>query len=254
MEGWKDGIVFSYCIAIVSMSPITSVLSMQQACLPYLTMLGSLFIVKAKDVEERYYKIFFWIGVSTAFFDLLTNPIIGLGINLLLFLCLYPSDLKENFKRVFVASIVWGIGYVGMWSGKWIVGSILLGKSFMMDAIHSLLFRINGDIPWEDATTFVLMPSKVIYANYVHFMNLAVILSLMSLFIYWICNILKRRNMYIDKRLSLPIITVGLFPFLWYSVVMNHSYIHAPIFTSRNLSITLFAIAIMVFLSVKKRN
>jgi uncharacterized membrane protein len=41
----------------------------------------------------------------------------------------------------------------------------------------------------------------------------------------------------------LPVLLVGLYPFVWYFVIRNHSIVHVW-FTHRTLSITIFSLAV----------
>ena len=64
-------------------------------------------------------------GILVAFFDLLTYPIAALGMLLVLQLLMFESNFIKDVIRAARSSIVWIIGYLGMWCGKWVVASLL---------------------------------------------------------------------------------------------------------------------------------
>jgi len=58
-------------------------------------------------------------GISTAFFDLLTYPVVALGIPLIIFTALTSEmGIRKNIKKIFEHSLSFSIGYAGMWGAN----------------------------------------------------------------------------------------------------------------------------------------
>lgn len=72
---------------------------------------------------------FLIIGMLTSFFDFLTYPLFTLGMPLILISVLGTFSSVQKLCDIVKNSIFWGIGYGGMWCGKWMVGSILTGDN-----------------------------------------------------------------------------------------------------------------------------
>lgn len=46
-------------------------------------------------------------------------------------------------KALFQKMLLWGFGYGGMWSGKWLVGSVLMKRNMFVDALNQAIFRAS---------------------------------------------------------------------------------------------------------------
>lgn len=78
------------------------------------------------------------VGAMTSYLDLLTFPLISLGIPLVLWLTLNDSQsIWKNICRIFLLSLSWAIGYVGMWVLKWGIGSIIIGENVVQNALSA---------------------------------------------------------------------------------------------------------------------
>ena len=67
-------------------------------------------------IKKETYPIFFFItGMAVAFFDLLSVPLLTLGIPLLI---IYAKEKRTNFTSIFLYCILWLIGYGLFWMAK----------------------------------------------------------------------------------------------------------------------------------------
>ena len=55
-------------------------------------------------------------------------------------------SLKENFIFIIKSLFTWGIAYLLMWISKWILASIILGKSAIPYVFGKAKRRINGPL------------------------------------------------------------------------------------------------------------
>ena len=91
--------------------------------------------------------MFFVVGGLATFFDLLTVPIITLGIPLTLLILLQNKqdfNIKKSIIEIIKLSILWVIGYVMIFVSKWVIASIILQKDAITVAINQIFFRVNG--------------------------------------------------------------------------------------------------------------
>lgn len=183
--------------------------------------------------------LFLFVGIATSYFDLLTYPLVTLGVPLSLWLAFNPSPyFLKNIKNVMFISGFWLIGYAGMWAGKWILGSIVTGNNIIENAFSAILNRTSSvSTSDQQIISFAKVIKRQLLASQ-HSIFYIVLLLLICSFIY---QIIKKRRYPLSYVLVYLII--GIYPFIWYFVLKNHSYIHFW-FTYRELSITIYAITV----------
>ena len=215
-----------FILAILSLNPISVALCMQYSSV-YCIMLLSVYIMLKFRIytSKGYWKLFLWIGIATAFFDFLTYPIVGLGITLGLYLALQTESCKNQIKNLIKASFSWGIGYGGMWFGKWVVASVLAGYNVVAEGLANVRVRVSGNV------------RESIVNNVKQLCNVPTLLLLIILMVAVIVIILARKYQFSFRKTHFTVmVIISLYPFIWYSIIRNHSTIHAWM-TYRNLSI-----------------
>lgn len=179
--------------------------------------------------------LFLSIGCLTSFFDFLTYPLFTLALPLLMLCMCYGLQERKPVKtflcRVFLAALHWGIGYAGMWAGKWICLDLFWKGGAIRDGINSILFRSGR----QDAEyTFAEAVMK----------NIDVLLKwpyvLCAVFVLGMVLFGVRQKQELRPELLAAYCGIAALPFAWYFISLNHSYIHATM-TYRELSITAFA-------------
>lgn len=217
--------------------------SLQYSSIFYITYIFSILLmilVKRKSPYVCY--IFLITGISTAFFDFLTYPIVALGVLLLLYFILVEQESANGgIKNFFVFCFQWGMGYAVMWFGKWIVASVFTEENVIRDALKSVVIRT----------------SKTDGINYFDILevNCSEFLFNPIIFILVICStcmivhrIVKRKKWDIFRVVIFAII--ALFPFIWYAFAKEHSYEHAR-FTGRNLAVLCISFVSIAFCTEK---
>lgn len=230
----------------------TFFLSMQFSNVFFLVLVFNLFILTRKKIDinsSTFLLYFFVIGSLTNFFDLLTVPLITLGIPLiiLVYYSLKNSyfeqlSLLKNIIKIVWISLYWGLGYALTWFSKWIIGTLILKQNVLKDAFNNILFRTEGN------EKYPLDRANMFHLNLTTMFNKFNI-SLLALFIlFTICIIIIKRKDLSNKinMNSIVIIPIISFPYIWYGVLANHSQIHYW-FTYRSQIIAVFAL--LAFLS-----
>ena len=192
-----------------------------------------------KVKKEKYLPyMFFIMGGVTNFFDLLTVPLITLGIPLIAVILLRNKnncDIKKTIIELIKLSMFWAISYVLVFFVKWIIASIILQKDIITDSIEQILFRTNGSDKYP-ATRL-----GAIGINIEYLYNSVLLLFGILIGITWIIALVKKRKKIRDMKKAIPLILVAIYPYIWYAVIAGHSTIHA-FFTYRIQAIMIFGI------------
>ncbi|MDE7261127.1 MAG: hypothetical protein K2N78_03565 [Oscillospiraceae bacterium] len=233
-----------YCIPVVLtyffLNPAVCSLSLQYTPVLVLTMAELIVILLrekqyAEDKRLWLYH-FFLAGCLTSYFDFLTYPVVTLGIPVIFLVSQYEESWKEGLKELFGACLLWGTGYVGMWAGKWMLGSLITGENVLGEAINSISYRTGSEaaelgiseIGRLDAIRLNLAANKF-----------SLILILIA---FAVCVVLSEcRGTSRFQGKYIPTAFAGLMPFAWYLVVSNHSIVHSWM-TFRTLAVFVYAL------------
>ena len=224
--------------------PLATMKSMQFSSCFYIMLLGVLALVSMRRLTaKKAGYVFLGIGICLAYFDLLTYPLVTLGVPLSVYLLVDDEEKTKKvwLKSIFVA-ICWGVGYLGMWVGKWTIGSLILGRELFSKAINQLLFRtaISGeqyeriDVINNNFESFFNTPATTLFLIYI-----AIMITLIV-----VCCMNQKKNHNIGWRDMLkmvwPFLVVAALPVVWFLLVSNHSY-HHYWFTNKICAVTVFA-------------
>ena len=234
---------------IIVLNPITIGRSLQYSSVFYIvigTVLYLLYRGRKLIKAEKNCWFMFVVGCVTSYFDFLTYPIATLCIPLVIFEILEDTDerlsLNDIFKRGW-AIVSWGIGYVGMWAGKWIIASIFSEQNIMKDAILSALYRVSNGTSdsgtYEKINSFISLKLNLFVLQPMVYIGLAGIL-LVSIFILSKWFGLNGMSLMYQKKKVLFLSLIGCIPFLWIMIMCNHSYVHYWM-TFRNLAATVLS-------------
>lgn len=239
---------------VAVLNPIVLPLSLQFSWVYYIGLIGAIWLLWRKDPFERknYLLIFGILGMMTSYVDLLTYPLITLGLPLVLLLLM---DRERNWKKqiylVLEVSAIWGIGYAVMWGGKWIFASLFGGMDFVSDVFSEIAFRVSMVGESEEKLTIGMVWEKQlsVLQNWGY-------LLIAVLFLGYMVFYLKNEKRVVEKEKflnALPYLLIALFPFVWFTALSNHSYEHYW-FTYRELAVAVLAgsVAIMELLVPKK--
>lgn len=224
-------------MVMINMNPISTFLIMLIA-----TILVIKFDDKKKD-NSFFCKLFFIVGGITTFFDLLVTPAITIGMPLTILLIKRirkdksPKTLKYIYS-IASNSVAWLFGYIMLWASKWFIASIVLGRNEVSQAINQLLYRVGGES--TDLSTVIDMNTNMPLFRTI----------ICAACIAFILNLILNRNRVIFMKKTIPFIVMAMFPFVWISVLKEHSHMHFW-FVFRNMMITAFASMIIIYINTK---
>ena len=178
------------------------------------------------------------LGCLTAFFNEMSYPIVTLGIPLLLYLIMEEGDWKKSLYEEILLSTSWGLGYAGMWAGKWICASILTDKNYFRDALNQANSYVVTEISeptlldriWKNISVIARWPYLIVIV-----VVLLVIIKKQNK-----REFLKCKKIDILKR-KIPFMILMMYPIVTYIALGNgYSYNHYW-FSYRLLAITVAA-------------
>ena len=176
----------------------------------------AIWLLSARDLDRRRtFMLMFVIGALTAYFDLLTAPLMTLGLPLCFALWLMPRDtrFKDTVTMLLLAALLWAAGYAGSWAFKWLLASVALQTNVFSDAYNNVLIRTNEleDYTRIDAIikNFKMLSTVLLFA--ITLLMLVVMLLHFNKKGWW---------------RALLFLAIAITPYVWYLLVANHSYLH----------------------------
>lgn len=222
------------------------------SCLNYLTvfliMMGVSLAVLCRypfQKAESFGLLMMVTGMVTSFADLLTTPMLTLGVPLALYVALGAKNEKPvRLSEMIGVSAVWGGGYAACWGCKWLIGSAAVGWKNMFGAVgeRSELWA-GGLTAAERLDAIIVNLRQLLLAEGIRTMifPLALLVILLALAI----RCLDRSQIGTAGKMLL----IAAMPFAWYFVMAAHSIEHSR-FTFRTGSLLLigvyFALAALV--------
>ena len=193
----------------------------------FIFLIYSIYVLKCKNLNAE---SFFIVGALVSFFDLLTTPILTIGVPLIIYL-LKIDENEIDIKKFFRFIISWFFGYLSIWVTKWIIADIFFDKNIILDALDAVKIRTNGSF-------FDIF--KVIWKNLekVKFEFLITIIILNFALKHYYNQYL---NLKYKKKKLILLGVVSCITFVWYIFTQNHSIEHAR-YVYRDLFITFLGI------------
>ena len=221
------------------LNPAVLLLSMQMSQIWILVLIQFIFILYFDKAYQSNKNIwinhFFMIGCLTSFFDFLSYPLVTLGITGTFLICRNLDKIQKQLVSFLKISVAWGCGYVFMWIGKWVLGSMILKRNIIKDAVSVFRTRAGYETASEEFTYFdVLSRNLSVRKDFLY----AILILMVVCMIFGIHHKVKLQLNH------LFFIIFALFPFGWYLIATNHSYIHYW-FTYREMAITVYALSLM---------
>lgn len=226
----------AFAASVLFLNPVVMRGSLQYNTVFYVIMIEYIFaLYKGDSLEKkgRYDLIFLMSGILVAFFDLLTYPIAALGMLLVLQLLMFESNFIKDVIRAARSSIVWIIGYLGMWCGKWVVASLLTDENIIADAIGEVLFRTGTDTGTEE---WIFSWRELFRGNFIWIYgeNAVLFKMFVIMLVAGVIALLIGKNLQIHFKMSTVVILLlfCMIPVARFIVFSNHSFMHS-VFTYR---------------------
>lgn len=181
---------------------------------------------------------FMVVGMMTAYFDLLTYPLVTLGFPLCVYLYLQKESIKKQLFGIVRNSVEWMAGYGGLWVMKWVLMDCLMGSNIIADGFATISQRTESAEGVSALQGFVEVTKQNISA----YTNWGYGLLTAGALVWLLYILIKRRKTVTGKRLgdAMMFLFVAVYPFVWFFCTQNHSEEHW-IFTCKILSVTAFA-------------
>lgn len=224
-----------FVVTLITLSPMTIPVSFQFSAVTYIALLASIIVLRTECWDIKKQMLFFMvIGIFTAYFDFLTFPLVGLYFPMI-FLILKERDWKRATQTIILGSIMWIIGYVGMWGGKWLIGSLLTGGNFFADALSRAGHYSGADD--VSRLQIVLKNIRVLIKWPIVILGCGSLIKLLT------SLVAGMKTKCVNWKWGIPFGLIVLAPFVWYIAAGSHSYIHYW-FTYRELCVAIFAFMI----------
>jgi len=236
--------VLAFLVAVLFLNPISTALSPHygSAYIIMLTVVSSLLI---KQEKLKTWQIFLLSGILTAYFDLLTAPLITLGFPLVIQTLLQKTNFKKDLSKILSYSAAWGYGYYGMWLTKWLLATSLTDENIIRDGFKNAINRTL-----EQGTQNSWKFSLVLKNNIAEFWySSSLLIILIFLLLICLSYFIKKYRLTRDYR-AILLLFVGCYPFFWYAIMINHSIIH-PLLSYRAMTITIYTLATAIIVCLQ---
>lgn len=248
--------VLVYCFLV----PTVLGKSLQYSSCFYITILTCMVLILNESKLDKVGKyVFLFAGITVAYFDLLTYPLITFGIPAVLYFSMSDrGGIKQIFLQFIIIFSSWILGYIGMWSSKWLLGSVIIGDNIVIEGIQKVMYRTSSMISGDGIESVNVSPISAILVNIYAFLKTPVTIAFfIVLIILVICFLSKNKlTIFLQKKfvnLCFPYVLIASLPLLWYMFAINHSYIHRQ-YTSKILVMSVFAIVCMLLNLIKQNN
>ena len=242
----RYGLIVPYLLTVLMLMPEVLSKSLEFTPCYYILSAGVVAVILKQDnlrehpdALRRWVLLFAWLGVATSYFDFLTFPIATFGIPAVFWLNGQEERAPETVLPRLAALLGgWGVGYAGMWTGKWLIGSIITRASLLGEAADSIAYRASHESLEKvltglagNVSGFVRCPAA--YAALAYLLILTVLFVRGGQF----HRPYSRFHFRETFRRALPYLLLALLPFLWYLAAAEHSGRHWY-FTCKALSVS----------------
>ncbi|MCX7996283.1 MAG: hypothetical protein N2691_00820 [Patescibacteria group bacterium] len=187
-------------------------------------------------------------GGLTSFIDLLTAPLITLGIVLIVDFARYPRSVI----RMLAICMAWAIGYLGIWSLKWIMVELFIAPGALRTALETIGTRTGGKADEAFSHFEAVRRNLFQLVGYDRSNKIAAVVVGIGATLF-----LLRYNKFsaIEMRNLIPLAAGSMIPYLWYLVAANHSYIHVwYTYRSQFLTVAAATLAYLEMLDLRSMN
>ena len=248
--------LLGFFTAVILLNPISMVMCFCFSAEYILMLTVTWFMLHYHEkLMERYRYYFYFLinGILFVYFNELSFPMIGFAIPLIFYLLLSEEGAAEKIRKEIGSGIMWVLGYVALWMGKWILAWIFTGFNYFGEALHQAERYTSDHATWETENPSVLdrlMKNINVYLKWPYVLLAVIVVAVLAVYVF-------RRRKEISKeniRQMLPYFLVMLFPFaIWIALGNGYSYVHYW-FTHRLLAISGFAGVCMILQLAKKEN
>ena len=135
---------FLFALSIIFVRPHVIAVSLQFSFV-FLIAFGAMLLVPWIHKHPKWESLFFLeLGIVTMYFDFYTVPFVTFGLPMIYLYLLREQDGHHiGVKQVLKSTMLWGIGYVGMWIAKLLLTSLLTPASGLGTGFTAFAERIG---------------------------------------------------------------------------------------------------------------
>jgi len=240
----QERLILPFLLSMLCVTPSITGMSMQfsTALCTFLLALVLLLWLPRRFFEGHGLPVLFLLtGMMTSYVDYLTYPLVTFGMPMVLALFLYPEkdDLAE-WKRFILLGVCWGVGYFGMWAGKWMFAWIFGNEKWFWPNLLASITERSSNVSAETTLRYTDVLRSVCGV----FFKRAYLLAGVAAAAAWLICLLRTRKNPSESCLGrrTVLIACALLPFIWFFFTQNHTYNHA-FYTSRTLAVAVFALS-----------
>jgi hypothetical protein len=173
---------------------------------------------------QRFCCAFFFVGLMSAFFGLLNNPLVSLTIPLFgVFSAVAFQKEKgavESYVLVLAAVGFWLTGYIASWSTKWLIAELYYGGVFS-ELIEVIRHRLGGAYRTAEITSTHSI-YRVLQENLVGcILTIACLVASFVPLVRFVKTFEWRRSDWAS------FVLIFALPFIWFATLRNHTIEHA---------------------------
>ena len=234
----QPSFLLPFLLTVLFLAPTAIGRVLEYSSVYYLVLLALLLLLwnpKGCFTGEHVWLLFLFSGILTAYFDFLTAPTLTLTIPLcFLFVQRAGHGSRRQNARLFLrCCFVWGFGYAGMWSGKWLLALLFQGRGFLSSLENQMWLYTGSSIRGRTVT-----PADALSRNLGElFKDRDLVILYVSLACLLLAAAVWRRRQ-IDRKCladALWVLLPVLIPFVWTIFLKNHAMRHYW-FTYRTLT------------------
>ncbi|MBP5413441.1 MAG: hypothetical protein J6Y47_09350 [Bacteroidales bacterium] len=216
VSGWMSCMLFF--MPFLLLYGFVMQLSIQFFPVLVLSLIGCIMACNPEKNYSDFAFVLFMIGSFTAFFDLLTTPLLTFGLPLCIYLFVHKNRVEHqawarSIFQISICGISWMAAYGLTWSSKWFIASMASSINVFRDATQQVTHRM-GDL--EDFNRWDAVMANINLPSWEGIVIVLIILLLLSVF---------RFNKKGIKPMLLFLL-ISLLPYAWYFCIANHSYLH----------------------------
>lgn len=267
--GEKKG--FRYVCALLTsyalLMPIAVSLSFQYSWVFFIGVLGAIFITWKTEwclENNRMLYVFMVLGMLTSFMDLLTYPLFTWGFPMVWWLAVSKggqteipaeiqvisgkqkvySGIKSRIQKcnslypVILSALFWVFGYGGMWAMKWILGSIVLGRNLISEAMGNVLGWSGIISTYEGGLSRRI---GAITTNWKHYGYHVYELILLAWVLYFSIRFIRNGGKKNTKAGAYLLTAIS--SLVWFFMIDNHTIEH-HFFAYRNFNVMILALIV----------
>ena len=251
-----EGAAFIFSMIIVSIwfVPFCLEYTWTFLCMHVTSLIGVRMVLKGKS--NLLGILFLITGMVTVYLDFLSTETLTLVIPLLLILRVMEKQrgitAEHNKQWIFTLenSVLWAIGYVGMWGSKWLIASAVLHENVLPYVESHIGDRMSGINPAGSLAGYIagaiLRNVKCLLPFDYGMIGAAILLLIIAVFVVLpvVMDKVTVRNAINKKTIALYFLIGGI-PILRFAVLRSHSWYHRS-FTFRALAGTILAVCFII--------